>query len=71
MATHGRHDVEIREEDKLLTAGEVARLFRVSPKTVSRWAILGRLNGIETPGGRWRFFESEVRALMAGRGGNS
>jgi excisionase family DNA binding protein len=54
--------------DRLLTPGEVAALFRVDPKTVTRWAAAGRIGSIRTPGGHRRFRESEVRALLAGEG---
>jgi excisionase family DNA binding protein len=50
----------------LLTPGEVAALFRVDPKTVTRWAAAGRIGSIRTPGGHRRFRESEVRALLEG-----
>lgn len=50
--------------DRLMTPAEVARLFRVYPKTVSRWAKAGRLSSIRTPGGRYLFRESEVRAQI-------
>jgi excisionase family DNA binding protein len=56
--------VETRE--RLLTPGEVANLFRVDPKTVTRWAAAGRISSIRTPGGHRRFPESEVRALLRG-----
>jgi excisionase family DNA binding protein len=56
--------VETRE--RLLTPGEVASLFRVDPKTVTRWAAAGRIGSIRTPGGHRRFRESEVRALLTG-----
>jgi excisionase family DNA binding protein len=56
--------VEARE--RLLTPGEVASLFRVDPKTVTRWAAAGRISSIRTPGGHRRFRESEVRALLRG-----
>jgi excisionase family DNA binding protein len=49
----------------LLTPAEVARLFRVDPKTVTRWATTGRLRSLRTPGGHRRFRESDVRALLA------
>jgi excisionase family DNA binding protein len=52
--------------DRLLTPGEVATLFRVDPKTVTRWASAGRIGSIRTPGGHRRFRESEVRALLHG-----
>lgn len=51
-------------EDRLLTSGEVASLFRVDPKTVSRWATSARIASIRTPGGHRRFRESEVRAIL-------
>jgi excisionase family DNA binding protein len=54
--------------DRLLTPGEVAALFRVDPKTVSRWAAAGRIGSIRTLGGHRRFRESEVRALLEGEG---
>ena len=54
--------------DRLLTPGEVATLFRVDPKTVTRWASAGRIGSIRTPGGHRRFRESEVRALLRGEG---
>jgi excisionase family DNA binding protein len=44
----------------------VAALFRVDPKTVTRWAAAGRISSIRTPGGHRRFRESEVRALLDG-----
>lgn len=56
--------MEARE--RLLTPGEVATLFRVDPKTVTRWAAAGRISSIRTPGGHRRFRESEVRALLRG-----
>ena len=50
----------------LLTPGEVAAMFRVDPKTVTRWAKAGKLTSIRTLGGHRRYRESEVRALLAG-----
>ena len=52
--------------ESLLTPAEVAALFRVDPKTVTRWAKAGKLASIRTLGGHRRYRESEVRALMAG-----
>ena len=51
--------------DRLLTPGEVALIFRVDPKTVTRWASAGRIGSIRTPGGHRRFRESEVTGLLA------
>lgn len=50
--------------DRLLTPGEVAALFRVDPKTVTRWAASGRISSIRTPGGHRRYREAEIRALL-------
>jgi excisionase family DNA binding protein len=57
--------VSIEASERLLTPGEVALMFRVDPKTVTRWASAGRIGSIRTPGGHRRFRESEVRALLA------
>jgi excisionase family DNA binding protein len=54
--------------DRLLTPGEVASLFRVDPKTISRWAQAGRISRVRTPGGHGRYRESEVRRLLEGNG---
>jgi excisionase family DNA binding protein len=51
--------------DKLLTPGQVAALFHVDPKTVTRWAHAGRLGSVRTPGGHRRFRETEVMSLLA------
>jgi excisionase family DNA binding protein len=56
------------EAERLLTPGEVAALFRVDPKTVTRWAAAGRIDSIRTPGGHRRFRESLVRSLLTGEG---
>jgi excisionase family DNA binding protein len=47
-----------------LTPAEVAALFRVDPKTVTRWAKAGKLTSIRTLGGHRRFKESEVKSLL-------
>jgi excisionase family DNA binding protein len=53
-------------KSRLLTPGEVAEVFRVDPKTVTRWAAAGRIGSIRTPGGHRRFREDEVKALLEG-----
>jgi len=54
------------ETETLLTPAEVAALFRVDPKTVTRWAKAGKLSSIRTLGGHRRYRESEVKALLSG-----
>jgi excisionase family DNA binding protein len=54
------------EGEALLTPAEVATMFRVDPKTVTRWAKAGKLSAIRTLGGHRRYRESEVRALLQG-----
>ncbi len=51
-------------EARLLTPAEVAELFRVDPKTVTRWARAGKLSSIRTLGGHRRYWESEVLRLL-------
>jgi len=51
-------------QENLLTPAEVAALFRVDPKTVTRWAKAGKLTSIRTLGGHRRYKESEVRILL-------
>jgi len=54
------------ETEVLLTPAEVAALFRVDPKTVTRWAKAGKLSSIRTLGGHRRYREAEVHALLSG-----
>jgi len=49
------------EPEVLLTPAEVAKLFRVDPKTVTRWAKAGKLTAIRTLGGHRRYRRSEVQ----------
>jgi excisionase family DNA binding protein len=59
------------EHEVLLTPAEVASLFRVDPKTVTRWAKSGKLTSIRTLGGHRRYKESEVKALLLKTTSNS
>ncbi len=52
------------EQEVLLTPAEVASLFRVDPKTVTRWAMAGKLTAIRTLGGHRRYRQSEVQILL-------
>lgn len=56
--------IAVGAQENLLTPGQVATLFHVDPKTVTRWAHAGRLGSLRTPGGHRRFRESEVMQLL-------
>ena len=65
----GPHVTDLISEAMLITnweaaPAEVAALFRVDPKTVTRWAKAGKLTSIRTLGGHRRYRESEVRNLL-------
>lgn len=55
---------DIRPESRLLTPAEVAALFRVDPKTVTRWAQQGKLRSIRTLGGHRRYSEADIREFL-------
>ena len=61
-----RGSVRTPENESLLTPAEVATMFGVDPKTITRWAKAGKLTGIRTLGGHRRYRETEIRALLAG-----
>lgn len=48
-----------------MTPAEVAKAFRVDPKTVTRWAKDGKLSSIRTPGGHCRYRKAEVETFLA------
>ncbi len=52
------------EAETLLTPAEVATIFRVDPKTVTRWAKAGKLTAIRTLGGHRRYRKTEVQKLL-------
>ena len=56
--------METPEPEELLTPSEVAAMFRVNPKTVTRWARAGRISYIKTLGGHRRFKASEIRKFL-------
>ncbi len=60
MASHD----DLEAPERLLTPSEVAALFRVNPKTVTRWARAGKLSAIRTLGGHRRFRASEIRRCL-------
>jgi excisionase family DNA binding protein len=56
--------MEIPTHTILLTPSEVAALFRVDPKTVTRWSQKGKLHCIKTVGGHRRYLMDEVQTLL-------
>ena len=54
----------IPDAEALLTPAEVATMFRVDPKTVTRWARAGKLTAIRTLGGHRRFRASEIKRCL-------
>ena len=49
---------------ELLTPAEVAALFRVDPKTITRWAKAGRLTSLRTAGGHRRYYKDEIEGML-------
>ena len=56
----------LTEVEPLLTPPEVTIMFKVDPKTVTRWAKQGKLTSLRTLGGHRRYREAEVRRLLGG-----
>lgn len=52
------------DPDALLTPSEVAAMFRVNPKTVTRWARAGKISAIRTLGGHRRFRAAEIKRFL-------
>ncbi|MFC0675845.1 BldC family transcriptional regulator [Brachybacterium hainanense] len=59
-----RRTVETATAGGLMTPAEVAKLFRVDPKTVTRWAQSGKLSSLRTLGGHRRYRRDEVERLL-------
>ena len=57
--------VAVSDSQVLMTPAEVAALFRVDPKTVTRWADAGKLSAVRTLGGHRRYRQDEVQNLLA------
>ena len=54
---------EFNTDDVYITTGEAARILRVSPKTVARWAKEGKLPHLVTLGGHRRFPAAAIEDL--------
>jgi len=71
MSQSNLSHISMSGQENLLTPAEVAALFRVDPKTVTRWAKAGKLTSIRTLGGHRRYKESEVKSLLNSIGPNA
>jgi excisionase family DNA binding protein len=55
--------MDVESSEGLLMPQEVARLFRVDTRTVTRWAKSGKLASVRTLGGHRRYPESQFTEL--------
>ena len=51
-------------DNELLTPSEVAVMFKVNPKTVTRWARAGKISAIRTLGVHRRFRAIEIMRYL-------
>jgi excisionase family DNA binding protein len=56
----------VHNADPLLTPDEVARVLRITPQTLARWARENKIETVVLPSGRTRYRTSVVRALLFG-----
>lgn len=56
--------IDLIPDKAVLTPGDVAIVFGVDPKTVTRWATQGAIPSFRTPRGQHRFLTSDVVALV-------
>jgi excisionase family DNA binding protein len=54
------------DDRTMMKPGEVARLWDVDPKTVTRWAAEGRIPCVRTPGGHRRYPVAAILAMLRG-----
>lgn len=56
--------LDSRAEEEMISPSEVAHLFGVNPKTVTRWAKDGRIRATRTLGGHRRYRVCDVRLAL-------
>lgn len=61
---------QILDKGKPFTSGELADLFNVHPRTVTRWAKANKLEYFKTLGGHRRYTQESVFALFKKLGPN-
>lgn len=64
MEVQIKGDLDMKHD--LLTPSEVAKLFNVAPKTVTRWCQNGKITCVKTAGGHRRYRLEEVQKLLNG-----
>lgn len=52
------------KSEDILTPVEVAKLFRVDPKTIARWAESGKIRSFKTLGGHRRFRRHWIESMI-------
>jgi DNA-binding transcriptional MerR regulator len=57
-----------KRNKQILTRSDVARIFSVTPNTVSRWSREGKLPSVRTLGGQRRYLLDTVLPLAARAG---
>jgi excisionase family DNA binding protein len=57
---------KIPDAPDIMTLPEVASIFRVDPKTVSRWIKGGKIPSVQTPGGHHRIYRDDVMRFFNG-----
>jgi excisionase family DNA binding protein len=55
--------------ERLLSVADVAAMFSVDPKTVTKWADRGKVEYIRTPGGHRKFPPGQFKKLLTPRRG--
>jgi excisionase family DNA binding protein len=58
------HDKQAMSPDHLLLPMEVATLFKVDSKTITRWALQGKLKSSRTLGGHRRYRWGDVQEAL-------
>lgn len=52
------------QSDRLLRRGRAARLMRVNPRTIRRWADAGLIESVPMPNGELRYWENDLRGFI-------
>lgn len=64
QSTHGDIGALLADPDRLMTGEDVAVVFGVTTKTVTRWAKAGKLPSTRTLGGHRRYRAGDVATAI-------